>query len=618
MPRSIFLPILVIAVIWSVTLAGKPAAVSAALEAHEQHQAPRLGLRANAVGQVSGIDISSIQHPSGAAIDWSTVAAAGYSFAYVKATEGTYYTNPYYSADFAGATGVGMEAGAYTFANPSGASGTADADYLLGYINYTDNGATLPPMLDLEGDPYQAGDTCWGLSTAAMISWISSFVNEVHVQTGQYTLIYTSAGWWSQCTGSSAAFSSEPLSVASYGTTSPTVPSGWPNWTIWQFSASGNVPGITGATDLDYFNGNTAALDAFAKGVAPAPDQAQYWVATNSNGALEVFLRGGDGQFWTDYQTQAGNNASWSGWHPMGGSWPGEPAVVMDRQGRLELFARGGDGQLWHAYETQAGNSASWSGFYRLGGSWPRDPVAIAQPDGAIDVYAVGGDGQLWHAYQTQAAGSASWSGFYPLGGYWPGQPVLSLESDGRVDVFARGGDGRLWHRYQTVAGNEFSWSGWYRLGGAAGLDPAVARNSDGRLEVLLSGNGTAVSDLYETQAGNSSRWSGVASLGGDWPDNPTLGMNSNGRLEVFEIGADGRLWHAYQTVAANSTSWSGWHPLGGSWPSPPALGVNASKGLQVFLVGGDAGLWNAYETVPGNSASWSGFYPLGGDWPTP
>ncbi|MBO0730508.1 MAG: CHAP domain-containing protein, partial [Acidimicrobiaceae bacterium] len=53
----------------------------------------------------------------------------------------------------------------------------------------------------------------------------------------------------------------------------------------------------------------------------------RYWVASNSTGALEVFLRGGDSRFWTDYQRQAGNNASWSGWYPLGGTWPGEPSV---------------------------------------------------------------------------------------------------------------------------------------------------------------------------------------------------------------------------------------------------------------------------------------------------
>ena len=43
---------------------------------------------------IPGIDVASHQHPGGAAIDWNTVAASGQKFAFVKATEGTNYTNP--------------------------------------------------------------------------------------------------------------------------------------------------------------------------------------------------------------------------------------------------------------------------------------------------------------------------------------------------------------------------------------------------------------------------------------------------------------------------------------------------------------------------------------------
>jgi hypothetical protein len=47
-----------------------------------------------------GVDVASFQHPGGAAINWSQVASAGYRFAFVKATQGNYYTNPYFSSDY--------------------------------------------------------------------------------------------------------------------------------------------------------------------------------------------------------------------------------------------------------------------------------------------------------------------------------------------------------------------------------------------------------------------------------------------------------------------------------------------------------------------------------------
>ncbi len=349
----------------------------------------------------------------------------------------------------------------------------------------------------------------------------------------------------------------------------------------------------------------------------PATDSSE-WVATNSNGTLEALLRGDDGQFWTDFQTRAGSNASWSGWYPMGGAGPGEPAVVLDGQGRLELFVRGVDGQLWHDYETQAGNPASWSGFSALGGYLARDPVATVLANGAVDVYAVGGDGALWHDYETVAGSVSSWSGWHSLGGLSPGEPAPIVESGGRVDLFVQGVDDQLWQKYQTVAGSEQSWSAWYPLGGILPGPPAPVLESDGRVDVFVRGQDAQLWHQYQTAAGNERGWSGWQVLGGLSPLDPVVGRNSNGRLEMLVVGIDGQPWHDYQTVAAGSGSWSGWGPLGGLSSSPLALGVSATRGLQVFLVGRDTALWFDYQATPGSSSSWAGWYSLGGGFPSP
>jgi hypothetical protein len=41
------------------------------------------------------------------------------------------------------------------------------------------------------------------------------------------------------------------------------MPVGWTNWAIWQYSSTGTVGGITGAVDLDEFNGTTSDMLAF-------------------------------------------------------------------------------------------------------------------------------------------------------------------------------------------------------------------------------------------------------------------------------------------------------------------------------------------------------------------
>src|SRR5215217_9484458 len=65
----------------------------------------------------TGPDVSRWQH--GSPLTWAAVKASGHSFAFVKATEGSGYTNPYFASDWAGTRNVGLMRGAYHFARPS-------------------------------------------------------------------------------------------------------------------------------------------------------------------------------------------------------------------------------------------------------------------------------------------------------------------------------------------------------------------------------------------------------------------------------------------------------------------------------------------------------------------
>jgi GH25 family lysozyme M1 (1,4-beta-N-acetylmuramidase) len=195
--------------------------------------------------------VADFQHPHGAAINWPEVAAAGYKFAFIKATEGDYYDNPYAAGDLAQAKAAGLSVAEYHFAVPNVSGGASQAEYAVRNSGYTTNGHTLPLTLDIEYNPY--GAECYGLSHAAMVSWISAFTAEARHLTGQRPVIYTTADWWKSCTGGSTAFGADPLWVAGYGVDSPPLPAGWGNWTFWQFTSKGSVPGITGHVDISYF-----------------------------------------------------------------------------------------------------------------------------------------------------------------------------------------------------------------------------------------------------------------------------------------------------------------------------------------------------------------------------
>lgn len=198
-----------------------------------------------------GVDVADYQHPGGAAIDWPQVAAAGYKFAFIKVSEGDYYVNPYYASDLSQAKAAGLYAAGYAFAVPNVSSGTSQADYALANDGYTPDGHTLPLALDIEYNPY--GSECYGLSSAQMVSWISAFTSEVQLVTGQLPIIYTTADWWETCTGDSTAFGADPLWVAGYVSGNPPMPAGWGNWTFWQYTSRGSVPGISGNVDVSYF-----------------------------------------------------------------------------------------------------------------------------------------------------------------------------------------------------------------------------------------------------------------------------------------------------------------------------------------------------------------------------
>jgi GH25 family lysozyme M1 (1,4-beta-N-acetylmuramidase) len=209
---------------------------------------------------LAGVDVASFQHPNGAGINWAQVAGAGYRFAAVKATEGTYYKNPYFAADDAGAKAAGLDVAAYHFATPDTTDGATQADYAVNNASYTADGKTLPIELDIEYNPY--GAECYGKTPAAMIAWITAFSNEVAGRTGRAPMIYTTADWWNTCTGGSYNFSGNPLWIAAYGTAAPPMPAGWGAWTFWQYTSTGTVPGIPtqGGTDVSHFVGNIAAL----------------------------------------------------------------------------------------------------------------------------------------------------------------------------------------------------------------------------------------------------------------------------------------------------------------------------------------------------------------------
>src|SRR5258706_5555779 len=126
---------------------------------------------------VKGLDVSHYQ----GAIDFAKLKAAGYKFAFMKATEGTGYTDEKFKTNWANAKSTGVLRGAYHFFRPS-YDGVAQAKHFVSVMGALHDG-DLPPVLDLEVQD--------GVSDATVIARAKDFLAKVKELSGRTPMIYS-------------------------------------------------------------------------------------------------------------------------------------------------------------------------------------------------------------------------------------------------------------------------------------------------------------------------------------------------------------------------------------------------------------------------------------------
>jgi GH25 family lysozyme M1 (1,4-beta-N-acetylmuramidase) len=211
---------------------------------------------------VGGIDISSHDHGQ-FPVQWRVEIAAGSTFVYIKATEGTTYVNPHFAADYAAARAAHRYVGAYVFARPDRGDPIGQADHFLRHGQFTHDARTLVPFVDLEW-PYAGVHTgpCYNLSPEQMRAWIHAFIGRVEAGIHRRPMIYTNAHWWDPCTGQDPSFGGYPLDIANYTRKQPKLPAGWTTFALWQYRpGSSRKPSDH---DRDVVNGGMAGLSALA------------------------------------------------------------------------------------------------------------------------------------------------------------------------------------------------------------------------------------------------------------------------------------------------------------------------------------------------------------------
>lgn len=183
-----------------------------------------------------GIDVSN--HQEG--INWSSVKNSGVQVAYVKATEGTYYKDPYAPGNYNGAKQNGIAVGFYHFLNGS-ANGHDQANYFYNYLKENNLlGYDLKLCVDVE------------VACSSLTDKVLDFINTIKNLTGQDCIIYTGPYFANSNLDNRVA--GIPCWIAHYGVSTPMPTNIWgTNYAGHQYSSTGSVPGVNGNCDVDTF-----------------------------------------------------------------------------------------------------------------------------------------------------------------------------------------------------------------------------------------------------------------------------------------------------------------------------------------------------------------------------
>ncbi len=533
-----------------------------------------------------GIDVSAYQ----GSIAWHSVAAAGISFAYIRAADGAGSPDGQFAINWRGASAAGVTPGAYLFYEPN-QSAVAQADLLISQLRAVGfTHGDLVPTIDVE--------TTDGEPQAVVVANLRIIVNTVSAAIGSLPAIYCSPAWWSGNI-SSAAFTLDPLWVANWFVSQPSVPEnnwGGTGWQVWQYSDAGSVPGIAGSVDLD--QGGVRSLPYYgfpdplalpqAANVAGNPQ-----AVSDQPGDVNVLWRGSNNHVWS----LAFRNGTWglgstdiSAAGGTAATLVSDPSVVSSGPGQIDAFWEGEDHNLW--YSAFAGGwfgDGTWSAPVSLGvGPLGSQPRAVSPARGFVDVFWKGSDGGLWvDRYNV------GWSGAMPLNtGAIGGNPVVASAGQGSETVFWRDAFGDLWSDTGAASG----WWGAQRLTSSPlSADPSV------------SASGTTI-DVFWNSAGalwhgslNGAVWSGVTALGTETvAGNPSVVDLAPGSVIVNSREPSGLMASSLYTSASGLVGPEG---LGATASSDPSSVVFAGGGaIDVIWRSATNTLWVA-PACPGCAA---------------
>ena len=201
-----------------------------------------------------GVDVS---HHSGD-VDWTKIRDLGYSFAYVKSSEGIDLYDPRFDEHWKTLEALDFPHGAYHFYVTED-DPEEQARFFASKLK--EHPGTLPPVVDVE----ILGHDTTGDLTTELLRFLLLFEQE----TGLRPMIYTTPNFWDR--SFRPEFSNYDLWMSELGVDLPRIPFGWQTWTLWQRQNDQAIAGVEKSADVSILHPSVPLQDLILPGKRRRP-----------------------------------------------------------------------------------------------------------------------------------------------------------------------------------------------------------------------------------------------------------------------------------------------------------------------------------------------------------
>ncbi len=201
---------------------------------------------------VRGVDVSAYQGE----IDWSVLASQDIDFAFIKATEGSSFTDKRFEFNYTEAAKTKLRIGAYHFFSFE-SGGDTQAAHFIDTVPKTEN--MLPPVIDVE---FYGGFSSESIDKEQISSELGKMINALYDHYGMHPIIYTASEEYTLFIEGN--FENNPIWIRGVYS-KPDIDK---QWTFWQYTNRARLDGYNGTErfiDMNVFYGSKESFERFGK-----------------------------------------------------------------------------------------------------------------------------------------------------------------------------------------------------------------------------------------------------------------------------------------------------------------------------------------------------------------